>query len=785
MPRAPLVPGTLLFGAGVALSLIRPAPAWVGPLLFPLLLAAVVGSALATSGRLRLRPSLLLGLLLLAGATTGTATLTRARRSCATDLPTDVRLLVHGTVMQGGAEPRVRIGRVEAPAGPRRCDMEAGTRWREARGGSPMTTGSGFGAVVHIWRAPGAGVIPRPPLLLVDSAWSEAAAGEPGWWILAAGRARERARQRVDALYPKRGGLVASLLLAQRDGVEAEVRERYARAGLSHLLAISGLHVGLVSGVLLLLAGVARMPRRSAAVAAAVGTVGYVAFLGAPHAATRAAVQIVLLLAGRALQRPAQAASLMAAAALVILACDPAAVISPGFQLSFAGVAGILALRRPLLRHLRSAISRASGRAAGGGSRASTAVRWITDGVATSLAATLATAPIAAWHFGRVAPVGVFANLAAIPLMGAIIPALALSLLLSLVSQPAGAFVAGAGNALLWALDRIAGAAAGVPWGAFAVSGPAVLVLALALLAGFAVARRLGRLRPSVRGTSWVAVSAAVVLLAPVRPGSGRLELHMIDVGQGDALALRTPAGQWLLVDAGPSSARYDAGERVVVPYLRRHGARRLEALVLTHPDADHTGGSAAVVRALHPRWVGDPGVPAGKGLYLDVLRATARTGVPWIGLSRGAVIDVDGVHIDVVHPVRAGLPVEDANEASVVIRVSYGAFSALLTGDAPTDVEDEIVEHYGSGLRSTVLKVGHHGSATATGDGILAATRPRLALLSVGRHNHFGHPAPSVVRSLQQHGIRILRSDDDGSVVVSVDRNDQLEVRRERGTAP
>ncbi len=770
----------MVFAAGIACGLTRLPSARLETLLLPAVLLALAASTLAAAGRLRTGTHGLLALMLAAGCATGTARLAQARASCAAHLPAETRLRVQGTVLQGGPAPRVRITAVESGGRTTPCTMEVGARWDAARLGSPPASAAGFGAIARLWRAPGAGALGGGALLLVDSAWS-GPSSRPAPLRRMLGAMREGARSRVDALYPRRAGLVASLLLAQRDALDTEVRERFARAGLSHLLAISGLHVGLIAGVLLLLAGAARLPRRVGPPAAAAGTVAYVAFLGAPAAATRAAVQIVLLLSGRALQRPAQAASLIATAALVLLACDPASALAPGFQLSFAGVGGILFLRRPLLTRIRAAVGRATGGGSRTGRRAASAIRWGTDGIATSLSATLATAPVAAWHFGRVAPVGVLANLAAIPLVGAIIPTLALSLLLALLWPAAGTFVAGAGNALLALLDRVATFAAAVPGGAFTVSGPGVLLLACAVLAGYLVSRRLGRLRPVSRLAAWGAISAVVLLLGPVRPASGRVEIHMIDVGQGDAFALRSPAGRWVLVDAGPASNGYDAGERVVVPYLRRHGARRLEALVLTHPDGDHTGGSAAVVRALRPRWVGDPGVPAGKGLYVDVLRVTAEAGVPWVGLSRGVTLDIDGVTIEIVHPATVSPRVDDVNAACVVMRVSYGAFSALLTGDAPLAVEDEIVLRYGDRLQATVLKVGHHGSATSTGEALLAALHPRVALVSVGRHNHYGHPAGSVLRRLQQHGIRIFRTDEDGAVVISADRNGRLDLRRER----
>jgi competence protein ComEC len=563
--------------------------------------------------------------------------------------------------------------------------------------------------------------------------------------------------------------MVASLLLAQRDGLEPAVRERYARAGLSHLLAISGLHVGLVAGILLLLGGATRTGRRGAAAIAAVGTVAYVALLGAPHSAARAALQIVLVLAARAVQRPARTEALMATAALVLLAVEPAALAGPGFQLSFGGVAGILVLRRPLLRRL-------------GGEGKGKARRWLADGVATSVAATAATAPIVAWHFGRVAPIGVVANLVAIPLLGAAVPSLATALAAGWVWLPAGRFLAGGGELLLDLLDRTAAAAAAVPWGTVAVLPRSALVLTGALGAGLALARRSGRLRPAVRAGLVGAVATAVLAVAPLRPAGDRVEVHVIDVGQGDAIALRSPANRWLLVDAGVARADYDAGARRVVPYLVGRGVTRLEGLIISHPDADHMGGAGAVMEALRPRWVGGPVVAAGKPGYLSLLERARAAGVPWVAAVRGLELELDGMTVTALYPDRAGLTVDDANDASVVLRVEYGAFAALLTGDAPAAVEDRLVRRFGRHLDADVLKVGHHGSTTSTSPELLDATSARTALISAGRGNRYGHPHGTILARLQAAGVSVYRTDRHGAIVVRGRGDGRVWIRTEKG---
>ena len=782
----PLVAATICFALGIAAGIQRPVPEWGGPLLLVLGAAALARSIHPAGAATPRSTRLVLGLALLAGLGAGSQALLAARRSCTAALEPGRRLDVGGMVVaRHGDNAQLRLSGIgQAPGAP--CDATVRVRLPSTGAAARLEPGTTIEGAGSWWTPPGAsGRLSPVGLLTLDSVRmpTAAAAGGIAARVSTARWAAGRAAQRI---FGDQAPLARSLLLAQRDGLDRDVRDRYARAGLSHLLAISGLHVGLVAGILLLLAGAARLGRGRAAAAGAAGTVGYVLFLGSPHSAVRAATQIVLVLLGRVLQRPARGSALMAAAALGLLAVEPEALLSPGFQLSFAGVAGLLWLRRPLLARMRSVQRwRPGGMAAG---------RWIADGVATSLAATLATAPIVAWHFGRIAPIGVLANLVAIPLLGAAIPALGLAMALGTVSLPAARFVAEGGSAMLMALDRVAAIAAAVPGGSVGLPGPVALVVTLGLAAGFLAVRRIGRARPAVRLAAAGGIAMAVLVVSGLGlPGLGRsgpgalgpggqtLEIHMIDVGQGDAIAIRTPANRWILVDAGGVGEGWDAGEARVVPYLSRRGVLRLEGLVLSHPDADHVGGAESVLRALRPGWIADPAAVVGKGRYARLLRAAADRDVHWMTPPAGAELELDGVTVLFLYPDGPSGAVEDANDASVVIRVSMGRFDALLTGDAPESVEDMLAERHGEGLQAEVLKVGHHGSITSTGDALLEATGARAALISAGADNRYGHPHPAVIERLRAADVQIYRTDRSGSIIVRAGRDGSFEVSTER----
>lgn len=381
------------------------------------------------------------------------------------------------------------------------------------------------------------------------------------------------------------------------------------------------------------------------------------------------------------------------------------------------------------------------------------------------IAASVATAPLVAWAFGRVSLVAPLANLVAAPFVAFLQPTLFLALLLAPVPALAR-IVASAATVPLQAVDTVARGASAVPFAALSVAPGRVTAACALLVAGMlllATARR--RVLPPllVAGT---ALASAIWWPVLVR-GPGVMELHVVDVGQGDALALRTPRGRWVLIDAGRSWQSGDAGRRAVVPYLKARGGS-VALFVLTHPDADHVGGAASVLAAVRPARWWDPGFVHGSEAYRRALEVAADVGVPWRRAHAGDSLWFDDVLFRVLGPDSATVAAgRSANDASLVLMVQHGAVRMLLTGDAEREEEEWLLQRWGNGLAAHVLKVGHHGSRTSSGEAFLDAVRPEIALVSVGADNRYGHPAPGVLARLRERQVQLLRTDRDGSIVV------------------
>jgi len=582
-------------------------------------------------------------------------------------------------------------------------------------------------------------------------------------------RVRLGAERRLASLFgPGRAPLAAALTVGAGDLLDNEVHQRFAHAGLAHILAISGLHVGIVAAALLLLLRAARAGETASRVAATALVAAYVGLLGWPPPAVRALGLITLWCWARVRQRPVVPFAPLAATAALVLVLDPFAVTEPGPWLSFAGAWGCVTAARAFgaLRRERSLPK--SRRVAGALSVA-----------AVSGGATLATAPISVVAFGTVAPVALVSNVLAVPLAGFVVPSLALTLALAALWPRAAPLAAGAAALGLDALQGVAGLAgalplAFVPFQRTWLAAALLAAVAAILLRPYPRSGRRAALR-ALRGRGALAagLSCCAAVWWPLVPGGapgyrpGKLALHFLSVGEGDAAAITTPAGRWIVVDGGPQGPGFDAGASVVAPFLRRNGVDRLAVAVASHGDADHLGGLPTVVRAFRPALVLEPGQPLAKAGYRRFLAAAALAGSRWRPARAGDRIELDGVTIRVWHPDSAWMERQlPTNENSVVLTVEYGDFRAVLPGDGGLTMEADLA---GRMPRATVLKVGHHGSRSATGPEWLAALAPAVCVISVGP-NRYGEPDPGVVASLGRAGCDVVRTDEAGTVTVETD---------------
>lgn len=566
------------------------------------------------------------------------------------------------------------------------------------------------------------------------------------------------------------GAIVSAVLIGDRTGLPDEIRERLQAAGTYHVIAISGGNIAILAALIVMTLSVVFVRGRTAAVGTGLCLMAYAEVVTAGPSVWRATMMAVVYLAARAIDHrtPPWQASAMAAAALVLW--RPLDIRDAGFILTFGATAALIEVaqrastlftrdrqmqRGPVLSTIR------------------TIGAWILASIVASIATEIVLAPVSAARFSRVTMAGIVLNLVAIPMM-AIVQIAGMAIVLgeriATLAAPAG-WVAWAGATALVESARLVDAA---PWLSTRVPPPPPLVLGVYYAALIVAVYTRGMPR------TIAVVSGAVVLVAIVTgstvavtaPDGRTLRWTTFDVGQGESMVLQWPRGGGWLVDAGgaPFGASIDIGSRVVAPALWARGLRSLQTLLVTHGDPDHIGGAPPVIDIFAPtRFLTGVAVPR-HGPSRELLAHARATGAAVGEVRLGNSLDVDGVQVRVLSPPEPDWERQRVrNDDSIVLEVLYGEVAILLTGDISADIERAIAPRL-TPARVRILKVAHHGSRTSTSQELLDAWRPQIAVISCGRGNSFGHPAPEVIERLTRVGARIYRTDVDGEITVQTE---------------
>lgn len=544
---------------------------------------------------------------------------------------------------------------------------------------------------------------------------------------------RHRLAQRVRAVAGdgRAAGVLRALLIGDRSGIDNAQWNAFRRSGTSHLMAISGLHVGILAGMAWWLVIVAwralpalaqriAAPRAALVVSVSVA-LGYSAMAGFELPTLRALCMLsavaLAIVSGR---RPA-ASAVLSLAALAALLVDPFAPLRPGFWLSFCAVAVIVLVL--------------SGHRVG----------WFAGLLRVQLALSLALAPLSALFFSGISLSGLLVNLVAVPLMSVLLPVLMLGTGAALLGGTVLPLTIGL--ALLDGCLRLLDPITDLPmaWAAFNPSAWQAAILALG-----ASSLLLWRLRLWPLGLLCI----AAVMVPPARPAQGDVRIAFLDVGQGTSVVVETRRHR-LLYDAGPAwGSGFDAGRLMVEPYLQRRRFARIDRAIVSHGDRDHAGGMNYLRDA---GWL-DSRVP------------------PAIGCRAGERWSRDEVRFETLHPPPSGFV---GNNASCVLRIAGDGWAVLLPGDIEADAERALVAA-GADLRADVLLAPHHGSRTSSSDAFIRAVDPQLVIHSAGWKHRFGHPHQTVMSRYRNHGVMQLSTADDGAVSV-VWRGPELIIERAR----
>ena len=587
----------------------------------------------------------------------------------------------------------------------------------------------------------------------------------------------------------KNGATASAMVLGRKKGMDSEVKALYQGAGISHLLAISGLHLSLIGAGLFGLLKKVRLPVTLSAGISTWILIVYAQLTGMGISTRRALVMFLLFLAAGLLKRTPDLPTSLAVAALLLLVPKPQRILDAGFQLSFSAVLGI-AVMIPVLQDgweeaapslrvtdgvagwnlVRAAIARAC--------------RLLRKNILAGLGITMTMLPFLLIHFYEWSPWSVLLNLAVIPLMGILLPCLiGLQLVARLTAlvhclELLQHLLCAAIEAIFSCYEQLCRFTTALPGSILHTGYPTWQALVAYTIGLIALAVSGKKLRPHLRLAAAVCLMGIFLIRLP-----GELNVTMLDVGQGECVGIETREHHVYLVDAG-STSKKKTGQYQIIPWLKYIGTRSVEGIFITHWDEDHISAVGELLEwskssRVKIRRIFLPDVALKDEVLETLLQQIEEANVSVEYLSAGEHMTDGALQISCLHPYAKKVP-EDRNDASLVLRLSQGDFQMLLTGDLEKSGEDWLVEQARPAveqpqpaaqnpLRCTILDAGHHGASNATGEALLDLAQPELVLISCGKNNRYGHPAPETLKRLEERGIRWYSTAEVGAIQVQV----------------
>ena len=584
---------------------------------------------------------------------------------------------------------------------------------------------------------------------------------------------KSRAQATIAQLIPEpQAALLTGILLGNDNGLPPELDEAFRLTGMTHIIAISGFNIAILVAILVRLAE-PFLSRKGAVIFALVGISLYTVLVGADASVVRAALMGgIYLIANRWLGRPNYAYASLLLAGFVMTLLRPFTLWDVGFQLSFAATLSLMLYADPLTQWVRQGLQRILTR-----DWVEQVMGVLSEAVILTIAAQILTLPLMVGYFGQLSLISLLANALILPVQPAVMIWGGLATLAGLVLPAVGQLFAWVAWLFLGYTIWLVRLFAAVPGAAIPVTVSTVGVITIyGVIAAFTwfsqqSAERRSQLVTAVRqnitlrlAVGATGITAVLILSWGMTQPDGQLHIVFMNVGQGDATFIQTPSGRQILIDGGlyPSVLNDQLGQEM--PFWDKE----IDMLVATHPDADHVSGLVGVFDRFRVNRLITNGQSFGESpIYDEVLTAAQNQDTEIRPVQAGEIIEIgDGVLLEVVHPGPV-LNAESRNENSVSMRLVYGDFIFLFTGDAEQAGEAEMLAAERP-LNARVFKAGHHGSNSSSSTPFLQAVQPQIIIVSAGKDNRFGHPAPEMLARAEAVGAVVLRTDELGSITVT-----------------
>jgi competence protein ComEC len=596
--------------------------------------------------------------------------------------------------------------------------------------------------------------------------------------------------------------VIEAMTIGNQNEIPATVLDNFNKTGTSHILSISGLHIGMVSAVafffafLILKSSEYLMLRfniiKLAAMAAFLTVLIYAFIAGMGVTVMRSALMALIFLIALISGKQKDLYNTLALAGLIILCVSPEALFDISFQLSFMAVLALIYIV-PRLSDIPSEKISALPLWMQG------IIRYLYLSVIVCIAATIGTLPLIMYYFNRVSAVTIFANLIAVPLLGTITLAIAMFFILFSFFSPfiAGYFIKLASFFTQISIDII-GKMAAFEWSSIRVVKPDLIEIALIYIFIYLIFQFFGS-KQNITAKSnllphafikHLLIIIAVFFIADITYLSFRdklssdLKITVIDVGQGNSILVRFPGGENMLVDGGGfSKSSFDTGKAVIAPFLYHERISHIDTVVLSHPHPDHLLGLIYIMNNFSVRRIWKSNLPVSAEEYPEWEKSIRINNIEVLPLSNRSTEKIfNGVHIKVLWPPDysaediGNLSYDEVNDSSLVLKITYGRISFLFPADISSNIEEQLIKS-GADLKSDVLVVPHHGSNHASSSDFIKAVSCHYAIASAGKSNTFKHPHPSVVQRYKDAAAEIFRTDRDGAISFTTD-GDNLHIR-------
>lgn len=595
---------------------------------------------------------------------------------------------------------------------------------------------------------------------------------------LLANKVRNSMKEKIEQnLTDATSGLLSGMLIGDKSNLPKEIQEDFRNSSLSHILAISGMHVAYVMLGITFLISKMKFSKKVSKIITIVILLFFIILTGKTASVERACFMSVYAILASLLHKRANVLASLSISILIILIINPYSILDIGLQLSYGGTLGIVLIYPILKKGKKSKKERAKE------NKFQKLIQKIKekilDIIRITVSANLVIFPIILYQYNTMSFTFVISNLLISSIIGIIIILGFMSVFASYIFMPLAKIMFFLTQILLNILAQTAHLCAKLPFSKVYFPTPkiyVILIYYLFLIYIILAKRNIISVKKISKKIFIIFIIIVIILNLIVKVIPKAFTISFIDVGQGDSMLISTPKGKRILVDGGGTrdSENFDVGRQTLIPYLLNKGITKLDYIVISHFDSDHATGVAQILGKIDVSSIILTRQLEENDIYRHILSIAKEKKIKLIYVKEGDVLKIGGIKISIIHPENKLMINNPMNNNSIVCKVEYNSFSMLLTGDIEMEAE-ELILRKNINLKADVLKVAHHGSKTSTTGEFLKAINPKVALIGVGKNNNFGHPSNEVIQRLKENGTRIYRTDENGEISITVNKKGRI----------